>query len=319
MRRIFLVLAILLFATNCATATVPTDASRVAGPYACDGEDTTFTWTFGIIDDDDLEVILIDANDAETTLTKTTDYSISSANVNDPLDFRSAGTVTTVETYSSDYTIRLQSDTARTQLTNIDDEVMEESLDKITYMIQDLYAYLARLSVDVNWADLIDFDPDDWEPADANDYQLNLDLEIDSNNLTRTDYVLAFEYKQYGFEVAEPNVMAVHSERGDQSFIIPYPNRSGYDFTISSIYAVADVDDYQFSIYCSASLTDVGTANDTLVDTVTCSDDGTGCYYKEETTLSSATWPNDTWLIFKTESGEPNTVSISWRGRYVVP
>jgi len=34
------------------------NTSNVAGPYACDGSGTTFGFSFGIDDDDDLRVIL---------------------------------------------------------------------------------------------------------------------------------------------------------------------------------------------------------------------------------------------------------------------
>jgi len=37
---------------------ISSELSSIAGPYACDGSDTTFDFSFGIDDDGDLQVIL---------------------------------------------------------------------------------------------------------------------------------------------------------------------------------------------------------------------------------------------------------------------
>lgn len=138
-------LALTLLWTTACLATVPTDTSRLTPIYACDGSDTTFTWTFGLTDDDDLQVILItNATGAETPLTKTTHYSLASANTNDPQDWSSGGTVTTVATYSSDYSIMLRGNVGRTQATNLDDEDLEDALDKLTWITADIYEVLSR-------------------------------------------------------------------------------------------------------------------------------------------------------------------------------
>jgi hypothetical protein len=89
-------------------------------------------------------VILVDSDGAETVLTKTTHYAITSANANRPLDLTQGGTVTTVETYSSDYTIWLRRNTTKSATLDIDDEDVEEAIDKLTYMAQDLYEMFAR-------------------------------------------------------------------------------------------------------------------------------------------------------------------------------
>ena len=128
-------------------ATVPSDNNRIAGPYACDGADKTFTWTFGLDDDDDLKVILHNTvTDSNSTLTKTTHYTMATANANDSLDYSSGGTVTTVSAYSSSFTIELRGDTERTQLANFDDEEVEEAFDKLTFIVQELYDLVSRVS-----------------------------------------------------------------------------------------------------------------------------------------------------------------------------
>jgi parallel beta-helix repeat protein len=137
----------LLFCTSLGLATVPTDSATTAGPYACDGVDTTFTIpsTLGLDDESYLQVILVTvATGAETPLTLTTHYSIAGANVNDPQDLTNGGTVTTVATYSSAYEILLRRNTAKTQTVNIDDEEVEEALDKLTRITQDLSEWMGR-------------------------------------------------------------------------------------------------------------------------------------------------------------------------------
>lgn len=147
MMQILLPAAIVAAAMTAVQASVPSDNNRIAGPYACNGSTKTFTWTFGLDDDDDLKVILHNTvTDANTTLTKTTHYSLSTANPNDSLDYSSGGTCTTVSAYSSSFTIELRGDTARTQVGNIDDEDVEEAFDKLTYIVQELYALVSRVS-----------------------------------------------------------------------------------------------------------------------------------------------------------------------------
>ncbi|RPJ38904.1 MAG: hypothetical protein EHM35_03485 [Planctomycetaceae bacterium] len=132
MKRFALALTALLL-TVPAFATVPTDSATTAGPYACDGADTTFTFSFGIDSTADLQVVKITvATGGESTLTLTTDYAVTSANTNDPQDFTSGGTVTTTTAYSSAYQILLRRLTTKTQTVNIDDEEVEEALDKLT-------------------------------------------------------------------------------------------------------------------------------------------------------------------------------------------
>lgn len=142
MKKTLLFIFTLMLCRLC-NGTVP-DVANTTGPYACNGSLTTFTFSFGLDDDDDLEVILVDSDGAETVLTKTTHYAITSANANHPLDLTQGGTVTTVETYSSDYTIWLRRNTTKSATLDIDDEDVEEAIDKLTYMAQDLYEMFNR-------------------------------------------------------------------------------------------------------------------------------------------------------------------------------
>lgn len=140
MKRWILLFVLMLSLT--VQATVP-NVSNLAGPYSCDGSDTTFDFSFGLSDDDDLEVILIDEDGDETLLTKTTEYSITGA-TNDPQDLTGGGTVTTVSAYSSDYTIMLRRNTVPTQSLDIDDEDIEDALDMVVRLSQDLKEMFSR-------------------------------------------------------------------------------------------------------------------------------------------------------------------------------
>jgi len=144
MKRFALCLTLLLLAAP-AWATVPSDVSNRAGPYACDGSDTTFDFVFGCEDADDLLVYRITVADGtETLLTQTTHWTAASANANDPQDWSSGGTVTTTSAYSSAYEILILRSTAKTQALNIDDEDVEDALDKIVRLLQDLAERVGR-------------------------------------------------------------------------------------------------------------------------------------------------------------------------------
>ncbi|RPJ39404.1 MAG: hypothetical protein EHM35_02445 [Planctomycetaceae bacterium] len=130
MTRLTLALTMLLLAVP-ALATVPSDSATTAGPYACDGSDTTFTFNFGIDATTDLQVIRITiATGAAETLS--TGYSVTSANTNDPQNFTSGGTVTFTTAPAATYQIFLRRSTAKTQNLNVDDEDVEEAIDKLT-------------------------------------------------------------------------------------------------------------------------------------------------------------------------------------------
>lgn len=121
-------------------ATVSTTTPR-SSLYATNGSATEFTFSFPIINTSDLVVILrTDSTGAETVLTETTDYSVSATNN----DYSSGGTVTTVSTYDSGYSILILRNTPDTQETDLEDsgvlrlETLEGALDKLTMLVQQL-------------------------------------------------------------------------------------------------------------------------------------------------------------------------------------
>lgn len=78
--------------------------SPATGGYACNGSTTEFAGTFRLLAEGDVDVILRDGDGAESTLTLTTDYTVTPTGGSYPAD---AFTVTTVATYDSTYEITL--------------------------------------------------------------------------------------------------------------------------------------------------------------------------------------------------------------------
>ena len=60
---------------------------------------------------------------------------------------------------------------------------------------------------------------------------------------------------------------------------------------LTSVSAVSDADHYAFNLFRSASATDLSTANDVAIATVTCADDGTSAYTATVTSFTNDTVP----------------------------
>jgi hypothetical protein len=114
--------------------------------YDCDGVETDFDFTFKIFNKTDIRVIIADTDGVETELIYITDFSVHAINNN----FTSGGTVTTVATYSSEYTITIIREVELTQESDyVENEshpaaVYENDLDKLTMMVQQLEEKLNR-------------------------------------------------------------------------------------------------------------------------------------------------------------------------------
>jgi hypothetical protein len=114
--------------------TVPSDASRVG--YSTNGSTTVFSVPFVFFDDTDLQVILVNnATAVETTLTLTTNYTVTGGD-------GSTGSLTTVSTYASGSTLVIQREVPYTQEIDYQAndgfpaEVNEEGLDRATMQVQ---------------------------------------------------------------------------------------------------------------------------------------------------------------------------------------
>ncbi len=118
--------------------------------YAGNGSSTEFAFNFPLPGDDtsDLTVILrLVSTGVPTTLTETTHYTVTATNN----EFASGGTVTTVATYSSDYTLTIRRDSPDTQEADITTDsgvlrkaVLEGAIDKNTMLIQQQQTDLNR-------------------------------------------------------------------------------------------------------------------------------------------------------------------------------
>lgn len=142
--------------------TVSTTTNRIS--YACDGAAVDFAYTFPIFEDSDLTVILRDSSGSETTLTLTTDYTVSGAGVS------TGGNVTTVATYASGNTIVIIRDLDITQETDYPTagafpaSSHEDALDKLTMIAQQLSEALDRcikLAVSSSYTNVELPDPND--------------------------------------------------------------------------------------------------------------------------------------------------------------
>lgn len=114
--------------------TVPSDASRVG--YSTNGSTTVFSVPFVFFDNTDLQVILVNnTSGVETTLTLTTNYTVTGGN-------GAAGSITTTATYASGSTLVIQREVPYTQEIDYSPndgfpaEVNEEGLDRATMQAQ---------------------------------------------------------------------------------------------------------------------------------------------------------------------------------------
>ncbi|MDD2657190.1 MAG: hypothetical protein PHD04_00830 [Candidatus Pacebacteria bacterium] len=122
--------------------TVASSTSRIQ--YNCSGG-TTYAFTFGVSETSEIEVIRTSALGVETTLTETTNYTISAVNS----DYSSGGTVTTVSTYT-DGSLTILRNVPLTQESDFTEgmatlyETFETSLDKLTRIAQQQHEEIAR-------------------------------------------------------------------------------------------------------------------------------------------------------------------------------
>lgn len=134
--------------------------------YDCDGATSTFNYTFKIFEDSDLKVIVTDSDGEETTLTLTTDYTVTGAGDD------SGGTVVLEDAATdapSGSTLTIIRDVPYTQETDYtegDDfpaEAHEDALDKLLMQILQLKMMLSRsllLNITSEYDDLTLPDPE---------------------------------------------------------------------------------------------------------------------------------------------------------------
>ena len=141
-------LLILILICSLAIADVTTTHNR--NSFACNGATTEFDFTFDVMggDTSDIIVVLRDSDGDDVTLTETVDYTVSATND----DYRAGpgGTVTTVETYASGYTLvvyRSEDATNSASLrtgSRLNTTALQNEIDKLHLLIQDLQEQLNR-------------------------------------------------------------------------------------------------------------------------------------------------------------------------------
>lgn len=126
--------------------TITTDTTKVI--YNCNASTVEFDYTFRILVNADLQVVLYTiATNTETVLTLTTDYTMDGAGD------AGGGTVTTVSTYSSAYQIILKLDVDETQETDLQDNdplpaaTVENAWDKLTLLVKQITEQINRAVV----------------------------------------------------------------------------------------------------------------------------------------------------------------------------
>ena len=143
-------LAVFLILTLCSALPADVSTTTTKVTYSANGSATTFDFSFPIVSTSDLTVILrVTSTGVESTLTESTDYSLSTTNN----DYTNGGTVTTVATYASGNTLTLIRETPQTQDTVLQDAgllrvaALESGLDKLTLLVQQLQEQLDRAMI----------------------------------------------------------------------------------------------------------------------------------------------------------------------------
>jgi hypothetical protein len=142
--------------------TISTETTKIS--YACNSSTLIFTYTFKILDDTDLLVIVTnDTTGVETTLTLTSDYTVTGAG-DDSGGTIVVGDVADVPTGSTITTMRDVPYTQETDYTEGDDfpaASHEDALDKLTMEVQQLKEMLGRTILLKKSSDYSDLTLDD--------------------------------------------------------------------------------------------------------------------------------------------------------------
>ncbi len=112
------------------------------------------------------------------------------------------------------------------------------------------------------------------------------------------------------FSISDPENLPTHAGRSTSSKLI-WHNNTGVTLNIQEIRATSDTYAYTFLLFKSASSTDVGTANDTQIDSVVTDAAGTNCYYRVITTgFDSNAIEDGKFLIFEHSSGTAEDLHV---------
>jgi len=118
------------------------------------------------------------------------------------------------------------------------------------------------------------------------------------------------------FSIQDPENLKTHAGRSTKSFLAWF-NGTGRAFTVSRVRASADVDNYTFILYRSASFSDVSTGTDVQLASIACAADDTGQFTANQTSFDSDSVPTGTWLIYEHSNGSAESVTVQIEGSFV--
>jgi hypothetical protein len=119
-------------------------STTVRNSYSGNGSTTVFAYTFKILDDDEIQVIIRSSTGTETTKTKTTHYTVSGVGSS------GGGNITFLTAPGSTETVVLKRNTTKTQETDyvandpFPANSHEEALDRVTMIAQEIQEELGR-------------------------------------------------------------------------------------------------------------------------------------------------------------------------------
>lgn len=115
------------------------------------------------------------------------------------------------------------------------------------------------------------------------------------------------------FSVQDPENVRTFAGRGTKAFGA-WLNTTGLVLRLARVSAVADEDDYSFTLFKSASKTDFSLAGDTPLVAVTCADNGTDVFTAEVGSFTNDTVEADKWIIWEHSSGTAENVTVVIEG-----
>jgi len=118
------------------------------------------------------------------------------------------------------------------------------------------------------------------------------------------------------FSISDPENLPTSVLRNDKSAIVWY-NNTGLNFTITTVRAMSDTQDYTFKLYYSGSNSDVDTTNDTDIYTSNfiCAAGSASTGWREvQQTFTNATIPTTRYLLFVHTSGTAEGVHVYIEG-----
>lgn len=115
------------------------------------------------------------------------------------------------------------------------------------------------------------------------------------------------------FSMVTPQSIGAWTGRANASAPVWF-NDTGRSVVITSIKAWSDTDNYDFTLFESASETDLSDENDTQIDLIECDANGTECFYDAETSFDHAIIEDGHHIIFEHTAGTANKISVVING-----